>query len=94
LWGVAEESLTGAACQRHRGILGELTKRNVKLMVAEFEFDLIRSRIRKEGRSRKAKGRVGGRRSRYKPNQAKRLLELNDAATYTQTRLAELFVPR
>jgi hypothetical protein len=34
------ESLTGVACQRHRGILGELTKRNVKLMVAEFEFDL------------------------------------------------------
>jgi hypothetical protein len=29
--GVAQEGLTGAACQRHRGILGELTKRNVKL---------------------------------------------------------------
>jgi hypothetical protein len=31
LRGVAQEGLTGAACQRHRGILGELTKRNVKL---------------------------------------------------------------
>ena len=40
LVGVAQESLTGVACQPHRGILGELTKRNVKLMVAEFEFDL------------------------------------------------------
>jgi hypothetical protein len=31
LVGVAQESLTGVACQRHRGILDELTKRNVKL---------------------------------------------------------------
>jgi hypothetical protein len=30
----------------------------------------------------------------FKPNQAKWLLELNDSATYTQTGLAELFVPR
>ena len=93
LVGVAQESLTGAACQRHRGILGELTKRNVKFMVAEFEFDLS---DRASGRRKiaKAKGRLGGRRSKFKPNQAKRLLQLNDSATYTQTGLAELFDPR
>lgn len=93
LVGVAQESLTGVACQRHRGILGELTKRassswwlslNSTYPIAHPEG----------GRSRKAKGRLGGRRSKFKPNQAKRLLELNDSVTYTQTGLAELFDPR
>jgi DNA invertase Pin-like site-specific DNA recombinase len=68
---------------------------NVLAMVAEFEFDLIRSRIRKEGRKiAKAKGRLGGRRPKFKPNQANRLLELNGSATYTQAGLAELLDPR
>jgi hypothetical protein len=46
------------------------------------------------GEIAKAKGRLGGRRPKFKPNQANRLLELNGSATYTQAGLAALFDPR
>ena len=39
----------------------------------------------------KAKGRLGGKQPKLKPNQAKHLLELHDSGNYTQAELAELF---
>ena len=37
------------------------------------------------------KGRLRGKQSKLKPNQAKHLLELHDLLTYTHAELAELF---
>ena len=64
---------------------------NVLAMVAEFEADLIRMRTREGMQVAKAKGRLQGKQSKLKPNQAKHLLELHDLGTYTQAELAELF---
>ena len=64
---------------------------NVLAMVAEFETGLIRLRTREGMKVAKAKGRLGGRQPKLKPNQAKHLLELHDSGSYTQAELAELF---
>jgi DNA-directed RNA polymerase specialized sigma24 family protein len=58
---------------------------------AEFESDLIRLRTREGMQVAKAKGRLRGKQSKLKPNQAKHLLELHDSGNYTQAELAELF---
>ena len=53
LVGVAQESLTGVACQRHRGILGELTKRASSSWWLSLNSDLS---DRASGRRKIAKG--------------------------------------
>ena len=64
---------------------------NVLAIVAEFETDLIRMRIREGMKVAKANGRLSGKQPKLKPNQTKHLLELHDFNTYTQAELAELF---
>src|SRR5687768_10071371 len=64
---------------------------NVLAMVAEFESDLIRLRMREGMQVARAKGRLRGKQPKSKPNHAKHLLELHDLGTYSVAELAELF---
>ena len=64
---------------------------NVSAMVAEFEADLIRMRTREGMKVAKAKGRLHGKQPKLTVNQARHLLELSDAGTYSTAELAELF---
>jgi hypothetical protein len=56
-------------------------------MVAEFESDLIRLRTREGMKVAKAKGRLRGKQPKqpkFKPNQAKHLLQLHDSGNYAR----------
>ena len=64
---------------------------NVLAIVAEFEADLIRMRTREGMKVAKAKGRLRGKQPKLTVNQARHLLELSDAGTYSTAELAELF---
>jgi DNA invertase Pin-like site-specific DNA recombinase len=64
---------------------------NVLAMVAEFEADLIRMRTREGMKVAKAKGRLRGKQPKLTVNQARHLLKLSDAGTYSTAELAELF---
>jgi DNA invertase Pin-like site-specific DNA recombinase len=56
---------------------------NVLAMVAEFESDLIRTRIREGMQVAKAKGRLRAKQPNLTANQAKHLVELADLGTYS-----------
>jgi DNA invertase Pin-like site-specific DNA recombinase len=61
-------------------------------MLAEFEADLIRMRTREA--MKLAKGRLRGKQPKVTVNQARHLLKLSDAGTYSTAELAELFSRR
>jgi DNA invertase Pin-like site-specific DNA recombinase len=63
-------------------------------MLAEFEADLIRMRTREAMKVAKAKGRLRGKQPKVTVNQARHLLKLSDAGTYSTAELAELFSRR
>ena len=64
---------------------------NVLAMVAEFGADLISTRTREGMQVAKAKGRLRRKQPKLTLNQAKHLLELSDAGTYSIAEIAELF---
>jgi DNA invertase Pin-like site-specific DNA recombinase len=63
---------------------------NVLAMVAEFEADLIRMRIREGMKVAGARGRLRGKQPKLSPRQEAHLVTLHKAGTHTGAELAEL----
>lgn len=60
-------------------------------MVAEFEADLIRARMREGMAVARAKGRLRGKQPKLSPTQEAHLVSLHHAGAHTSGELAELF---
>jgi DNA invertase Pin-like site-specific DNA recombinase len=64
---------------------------NVLAMVAEFESDLIRQRIREGMRVAKAKGHLRGKQPKLNPRQEAHLVRLFRSGEYTTSEISDLF---